>query len=104
MAPHSPYASTPRVRPSGAASQLDPSPRSSGAAMRESGDPSAAAPREHGLDGPEILLRVDADGGLGRLEHADRDALLEQSELLEALRALEVEGGRRWKTSSTGRR
>jgi len=29
MAPHSPYASTPRVRSSGAASQLDPSPRSS---------------------------------------------------------------------------
>ena len=29
MAPHSPYASTPRVRPSGAASQLNPSHRSS---------------------------------------------------------------------------
>ena len=44
-------------------------------------------PREHGLDGPEILLRVHAHGGLGGLEHPDRDALLEQSELLEPLRA-----------------
>ena len=52
--------------------------------MRGLGDPSAAAAREDRLDGPEILLRVHAHGGLGGLEHPDRDAVLEQSELLEA--------------------
>ena len=42
--------------------------------------------RDYGL---EILLGVHADGGLASLEDADRDAVLQQAELLQLLRALE---------------
>src|SRR5688500_15899459 len=48
---------------------------------------------EAGLSGPEILLGVDADRRLGRLHHRDGHAVLEEAELLEALRPLE-RGGR----------
>src|ERR1700720_4104189 len=44
MAPHSPYASRPRVRPSGAASQLDPSHRSSRVSSTGSSSRSPSAP------------------------------------------------------------
>src|ERR1043165_9395829 len=56
----------------------------------------ATSPRargQQGLDGPEILLGVDSDRGLVRLEHADGDAGLEQPQLLELLRELEGRRG-----------
>src|SRR5438046_3081620 len=50
---------------------------------------SAAASRQHGLDGLQILLGVDADGRLNGLEDANGDAFFEQAELLQSLRPLE---------------
>src|SRR5262250_3426807 len=40
-------------------------------------------------DGLEVFLGVHADGGLARLEHPDRDAVLEKAKLLELLRLLQ---------------
>jgi hypothetical protein len=48
-----------------------------------------AAGRQQGPSGLEILLGIHSDDGLVGLEHVDRDAGLQQPELLQLLRALE---------------
>ena len=60
------------------------------------GSRSAAAVGEQRLHRAEIILGVHAHRGLVGLDDADRDAVLEQPQLLELLGALEGEGGSAW--------
>src|SRR5439155_18077571 len=62
-------------------------------AERGDGPPGSGSPpprREQGLHGVQIVLRVHADGRLGRLHDRDRDAVLEEAQLLEPLGLLEL--------------
>src|SRR5262249_38301255 len=47
---------------------------------------------EAGLGGPQILLGIDADRGLGRLADRDANAVLKEPEPLQALRDLQRRG------------
>src|SRR4029453_19555617 len=60
-----------------------------------SGGGCGGAAREDGLDRAQVVLGVHAHRGLLGLDDPDRDAALEQAQLLELLGALERRGGQR---------
>src|SRR6266508_1871447 len=56
---------------------------------------SRGAGGDEGGDGLEVLFRVHADGGVTSLQDADRYAVLEETQLLEVLGALQGRGRER---------